>query len=124
MKTARKSLVKLRRDIIASVKQPHFLLDPNTPLSQQSLSWNSAYRILYAILDAVSGRLLERSEIRNIVIEITLADLELQRICSEKEHLLVWLFVGDLVESWIKEAVKVEEFEIAANLKAITKSWK
>lgn len=119
MKTDRKSLTKVRRFVVNSVKQPQFLLDPTSTLTTKSLAWNGVYNILYLMLDGCTCRLIRKHEIDAIEIEVDRINADLRALVDDKQMLMIWIWIGELVEGWIKFAIENEEYEIAANLKKI-----
>jgi hypothetical protein len=49
---------------------------------------------------------------------------DLSKILDGKNMLMIWLFIGEVIEGWIERAISLDCFESAENLKRIlANSW-
>lgn len=110
---------QLRSFAVKTIKQPNFLMDPNSPLSVKNLIWNRVHNILYEYTVGLSEILLSNSRIKQTCEEIQKLNDDMANSVSDEDMMYIWLFLGETVESWIEKAIELEEYETSANLKKL-----
>jgi hypothetical protein len=110
---------QLRSFAVKSIKQPEFLMDPNSPISVKNLVWNRVHNILYEYTIGLSEILLTNSRIKQTCEEVQRINDDMANTISENDMMYIWLWLGETVESWIEKAIELEEYESSANLKRL-----
>lgn len=110
---------QLRSFAVKTIKQPQFLMDPNSPLSVKNLIWNRVHNILYEYTIGLSEILLSNSRVRQTCEEVQRLNDDMANSVSDEDMMYIWLFLGETVESWIDKAIELEEYETSANLKKL-----
>ncbi len=110
---------RLRSFAAKSIKQPEFLLDPNSPLSIKNLVWNRVHNILYEYMIGLTEILISNSRIKQTCEEVQKLNDDMANSISDNDMMYCWLFIGEVVESWIDKAIELELFESASNLKKL-----
>jgi hypothetical protein len=119
MATKKRPINQLRSFAVKTIKQPEFLIDPSSPLSVKNLVWNRVHNILYEYMVGITEILISNSRIKQTCEEIQKISDDMSNNISDNDMMYVWLFLGETVESWIEEAIELEEFECASNLKKL-----
>jgi hypothetical protein len=70
---------------------------------------------------SVHSDLLSDREIFKVQLEIDEQSEVIRSICKPAEFFMIWIWITKTVEKWISSAVKLDEFESAANLKKVLK---
>lgn len=110
---------QLRSFVVKSIKQPEFLLDPNSPLSVKNLVWNRVHNILYEYMVGLSEVTLPNGRIKQTCEEIQRLNDDMANSVSDNDMMYIWLYIGELVESWIEKSIELEEYESSSNLKKL-----
>jgi len=119
MATKKRPINQLRSFAVKTIKQPGFLLDPNSALSIKNLVWNRVHNILYEYMVGLTEILISNSRIKQTCEEVQKLNDDMANSISDNDMMYVWLWIGETVESWIEKAIDLEEFEAASNLKKL-----
>ena len=107
----RTSLLKVRRYIINSIRRPDFIINDEI--------WLSVSSLVYLFLDGVVDYIQHNDLIESICIDIERTSKKIKEFVYHKMVMYIWIWLSELVESWIEFAIENEEYEIAANLQNI-----
>lgn len=107
----RTSLIKTRRYIINTIRRPDFIVNDEI--------WMSASSIVYLFLDGVADYIQHSDLIETICMDIERTSKNMRDFVHHKMVMYIWIWMSELVESWIEFSIEQEEYEIASNLKNI-----
>ena len=112
----------LRIESINDIYKPYFIENLDPILSKTT--WSLTYNMLINFTEALQTSIIQQWRCDLISREIMDISDDLSKIIDDKIILLIWLFLGEIVEGWIKRAVDLDCFESAENLKRIlANSW-
>jgi hypothetical protein len=70
---------------------------------------------------SVHSDLLSDRDVLKVQLEIDEQSQVIRSICKPAEFFMIWVWITKTIEKWISSAVKLDEFESAANLKKVLK---
>lgn len=117
-----KKITFLRRESIKDINQPVFidLLEPTISRT----TWSLTYNMLVGFTEGLQPAIIPQWRCDLISREIMDISDDLSKILDGKNMLMVWLFIGEIIEGWIERAISLDCFESAENLKRIlANSW-
>ena len=107
----------LRLESIDDIQRP-FFIDCLDPLISKT-AWSLTYNMLLNFSEGLQLTIIPQWRCDLISREVMDISDDLSKILDGKNMLMVWLFIGEIVEGWIERAVSLDCFESAENLKRI-----
>jgi hypothetical protein len=112
----------LRKDCVSSIQQPNFI-DNLDPILART-AWSLTYNMVINFTEGLQKSVIPQWRCDLISREIMDISDDLSKILDGKNMLMIWLFIGEIVEGWIERAISLDCFESAENLKRIlANSW-
>lgn len=115
--TLEKKMNELRNQCVASITQPEFM-DGLDPIIART-TWSMTYNIISNFTEGLQKSIIPQWRCDLISGEIMDISDDLSKLINETYLLMVWLFIGETIECWIKKAISLDCFESAENLKRI-----
>jgi len=112
-----KNINILKKICVESIKTPKFINDWEPQMSR--VVWSLTYNMLISFMDGIQKSVKPEWRCDLISEEIMLISEDISKMVNGKQILIIWLFVGSMIEQWIDEAVELDCFESAENLKRI-----
>ena len=112
-----KNIRDLRKSCLESIKTPKFINDFEPEINR--VVWSLTYNMLVAFMNGIQKSVKAEWRCDLVSEEIMLISEDISKLVNGKRILLIWLFVGSMIEQWIDEAVELDCFESAENLKRI-----
>lgn len=119
METYDKRIVFLRKRCVVSLREPKFMENIILDNIVQRAAWNISYEIVWKFTDVLGVDVLSKYRCLLISNEISELSEDLSRIVDSKTLLMIWLWIGELIESWIEWSIEDECYEAAENLKRL-----
>lgn len=111
----------LVRQISSTIYVPDFLKDFQHPHKNDIVEMT--FEILnFYYTSSINPEFLHNRKIKRICKDIDMMSQILCDMAPSEIYLNSWLWIGDTVETWIKMAEQLEEFEVASNLKKVLNS--
>jgi hypothetical protein len=112
----------LRKDCVSSIQQPNFI-DNLDPILART-AWSLTYNMVINFTEGLQKSVIPQWRCDLISREIMDISDDLSKILDGKNMLMIWLFIGEVIEGWIERAISLDCFESAENLKRIlANSW-
>ena len=112
-----RNIKDLKRTCVESIKTPKFINDWDPEVSR--VVWSLTYNMLICFMTGIQKSVKPEWRCDLVSEEIMLISEDISKMVNGKQILIIWLFVGSLIETWIDEAVDLDCFEAAENLKRI-----
>lgn len=108
---------QLQEEIAETIFLPKSLTNLITSECQDEI-W-ILLNIIY--VSCVDVELLSDRKIVKVQLEVDDQSEVIRYLCKPAEFFMIWIWITKTVEKWISSAVKLDEFESAANLKKVLK---
>lgn len=112
-----KNVKYLKDTCTGGIKIPRFINDLDPEINRAI--WSLTYNILVLFSGGIQKSIKAEWRCDLISDEIMLISEDISKLVDSKEILLIWLFIGNMIEEWIDRAVELDCFESAENLKRI-----
>jgi hypothetical protein len=111
------AMQQLQEEIAETIFLPKSLTNLITSECQDEI-W-ILLNIIYTA--SVDSDLLSDRNVLKVQLEIDEQSEVIRYLCNPAEFFMIWVWTTKTVEKWISSAVKLDEFESAANLKKVLK---
>lgn len=111
---------ELKMRIAGTIEMPNFLYNVDGP--DKDLIIATAFKLLDLHYKGVEAAFMTDEQIRRVLRRVDSYDLKLRAYASPRVCLKTWIWIGQTVGEWINDAIELEEFEVATNLRKIINS--